>query len=193
MNQEGKKRNKKNCWNTKEKKQTKKNYEEGVKCWECGRAGLRPGWGGYEGVGMVQSSTASHLFILYIFFVLFFFKSLTPPHHQALFFSDWDMQGHQKAANRSLNHCEQPWQTCREGMFVTPESRLQEEKTRQSTQITDIWEKKRNDIDTSVLCFMLGFCVNKWLQTSSSVYMQVTLARWFNYLWQNEAWRLQMS
>ena len=193
----GKKEEQKKLLEHKGKKKTNKkkpNYEEGVKCWECGRAGLRPGWGGGvwgSGNGPKQHGVTSLHFIYFFCFV--FFKSLTPPHHQALFFSDWDMQGHQKAANRSLNHCEQPWQTCREGMFVTPESRLQEEKTRQSTQITDIWEKKRNDIDTSVLCFMLGFCVNKWLQTSSSVYMQVTLARWFNYLWQNEAWRLQMS
>lgn len=40
------------------------------------------------GGGMVQSTTPSHLFI--------YSESITPTHHQALFFSDWDMQGHQK-------------------------------------------------------------------------------------------------
>lgn len=109
------------------------------------------GWDG--GVGMVQSSTASHLFIFYSFF---FFKSLTPPHHQALFFSfsfsDWDMQGHQKAANRSLNHCEQPWQTCREGMFVTPESGLQEEKLDRVLRLP-IFEKKGSTL--TPVCYAL--------------------------------------
>lgn len=151
MNQEGKKRNKKYCWNTKGGKKKKK---EGVKCWECGRAGLRPRGG--DGMGEWEWSKAARRHISSFFILFFFFKSLTPPHHQALFFSfsfsDWDMQGHQKAANRSLNHCEQPWQTCREGMFVTPESGLQEEKLDRVLRLP-IFEKKGTTL--TPVCYAL--------------------------------------
>lgn len=107
------------------------------------------GWG--SGNGPKQHGVTSLHFLFF-----FFFKSLTPPHHQALFFSfsfsDWDMQGHQKAANRSLNHCEQPWQTCREGMFVTPESGLQEEKLDRVLRLP-IFEKKGTTL--TPVCYAL--------------------------------------
>lgn len=112
--------------------------------------------GGGWGMGEWEWSKAARRHISSFFILFFFFKSLTPPHHQALFFSfsfsDWDMQGHQKAANRSLNHCEQPWQTCREGMFVTPESGLQEEKLDRVLRLP-IFEKKGTTL--TPVCYAL--------------------------------------
>lgn len=97
----GKKRRNKKLLDHKVKgKKKKKNYKEGVSCClrrRCGRAGLRPGEG--SGNGPKQHTIASLIFS--------FFKSLTPPHHQALFFSDWGNAGPPEAANRSLNHWEQ--------------------------------------------------------------------------------------
>lgn len=66
--------------------------------------------------------------------------------------------------------------------------------SRLSTRITCFGGGKYN-IDTSALCFMRGSCVNKWLQTSPSIYMQATCTQWFNDLRidKNEAWSLQTS
>lgn len=84
---ERKKRGTKNCWNITETLRGGCEVPQ-ERVWQ-GRAEASGGL-----VGMVQSSTPSRLKLFFCF--VLFLKSLTPPHHQALFFSDWDMQGHQK-------------------------------------------------------------------------------------------------
>lgn len=94
----------------------KQNKNKEGKVWGEGVAGQ--GWDQGRVVGMVQSSTPS------ILIFKFFFKSLTPPHHQAQFSSDWEMQGHQKL---QTDHWTIVGSCCRsaEGMFATPEYMLQ--------------------------------------------------------------------
>lgn len=79
---------------------------------------VRQGRGQGSGAGMVQSSTPSCLS-----FFFFFFPSLTHHTIRHCLFSDWEMQGHQKAAKRISEPLEA--QTHTEGMSATPKYMLQ--------------------------------------------------------------------
>lgn len=121
----------------------KKNYKEGVSCWclrrGCGRAGLRPGEG--SGNGPKQHTIAS---------LIFLFKSLTPPHHQALFFSDWGNAGPPEAAKQITEPLgavmlDLPVRGClpclSTNVTVHPGGRREEENP-DSNQLTNIWGKE---------------------------------------------------
>lgn len=77
---------------------------------------VRQGRGQGSGAGMVQSSTPS---------CLFFSPPPSLTHHtiRHCLFSDWEMQGHQKAAKRISEPLEA--QTHTEGMSATPKYMLQ--------------------------------------------------------------------
>lgn len=142
------------------------------------------GWGQRRVVGMVQSSTPSHL--LHFFEIAHF---TTPPGTVIFFFQTWDMQVHQKL---QVDHwtvvSSQDGDVYHAWVQVTVHPERAQEDNLDRVIGLPIFEE-RNYIDTSLLCLMLGLCVYKWLQTSSSihpVYVQVTHAQWFNDLWINK-------
>lgn len=83
---------------------------------------LRRRWGRAEARGVERewSKAARHHVFLFFFF---FFPSLTHHTIRHCLFSDWEMQGHQKAAKRISEPLEA--QTHTEGMSATPKYMLQ--------------------------------------------------------------------
>lgn len=128
---------KKNCWwkvLREKKKPTRRVWSD--KCWcqslkrESG-SWAETGQGRGQGKGSQwewSKAARQHIFVLFffsLFFLFFWNHSLTPSHHQALLFSDWEMQGHWKL---QIDH----WTTvtCHDGpatkgMFTVPEYTLQ--------------------------------------------------------------------
>lgn len=114
------------------------------------------------GQGRGQGTGPKQHAIISLIFLFCFLESLTPPHHQALFHSDWEMQGHQKLEidHRTIgsSYDRPAWK----GMFTTPEYTLQSipEGRREATQSDqfNVWWGKKIYCDTSVILYARLVC-----------------------------------